>query len=500
MGWPRSTLKPLAERPGDGGILPPPGQADGIWPGRGTPGWSSVPYSLEHARRIPLHRLVGRPRRSEDVLEVQTLEQLQAVDTIVQRFTPLGLSAGTQALTAQSAATFVQRMVATSDLAEDVPPEVRGNFDRIRRVHSYGALCYHLFTVASDQCFFVLDQALGARFITYYEGRIPLVVGGVERVVDADTFGALRALLFARGVERPKGGWLVASRVGKAPHKLSVNLRFLLTWAWDEGLLPGQRTRRIKDALANLRNYAAHWTGQHTVMPPDSARAIGQMAEIINRFWGHDTPGGSLFPAPLEREQLIVSWDESSRITSVHRPLHQVLRPEEASWQCVVVLGVPHDEGLMRYDARFERTVFPAEYLFGPCALSDAFEWVGEHHALGAAVTYLDRIFAVRSAGQEVDRVRRPEVMAGLSPRDRDGTWQVVRADHPVDAWSHATAVVRNAHACTLGNYCESGGVTPLALGSWEEAVACARNQLEGLIQARPPEARVPTIGFDWPV
>jgi hypothetical protein len=434
-------------------------------------------------------------------VEIKTLEQLQAVDPIVQRFTPLGLSMGLGILSPESAAEFVQKSVARYDLADDVPEDVRSNYERIRTIHSYGTLCYDLFTVADDQCFFLLDQALGARFISYYDGRIPIVVDGTEQIIEAAAFGALRPHLFGKGVKKPKdGSWYVASRSGKRPHPLSLSLRFLLRWAWDEGLLPGQRSRRIQDALANLRNYAAHWEGRHLVMPPDSARAIGQISEIINRLWGHDTVGGSLFRAPLEREPQIVSWHVEEKITSVHRPVHQVLRPEEAAWPSIVVLGVPHDEGLMRFDSQFERTVFPADYLFGPCPLRESFAWVAAQKDLGGAVTYLDRIFAVRSEGGEVDRVRSPAVMYGLAPEAREGLWHITRADHPVDAWSHAVAVARNGHSCELGSYCEDGGVTPLALGSWSEAVACALTHIPRLTASTPPEARVPSFGINWPV
>lgn len=432
-------------------------------------------------------------------MEVQTLRQLRTVDPRVQRFTPLGLSMGLGILSPEAAAKYVQTSVAAYDLVDDVPEDVRGNYERIRTIHSYGVLCYDLFTVAEDQCFFLLDQALGDRFVSYYAGRIPVIGNGTEEIVEVARFRELRRL-FAKGVKRPRDGWHVASRNGKRPVRLSVNLQFLLTWAWEEGLLPVQQSRRITGALANLRNYAAHWEGRRLVMPPHSARAIEQIAEIINRLWGHDTVGGSLFPAPLQREPLIVSWQAEEKITSVHRPLYQALRPEEATWPSIVVLGVPHDEGLMQFDSQFERTVFPAEYLYGPRPLQESFSWVAAHPGLGGQVKYLDRLFAVRSEGQQVDRVRTPAVMYGLPPHAREGMWHITQADHPVAAWSHAVAVVRHEHTCVLGAYCEDGGVTPLAHGTWSDGVACALTLIPNLKPVAPPEARVPALGFDYPV
>jgi hypothetical protein len=90
--------------------------------------------------------------------------------------------------------------------------------------------------------------------------------------------------------------------------------------------------------------------------------------------------------------------------------------------------------------------------------------------------------------------------MCGLVAEARQGLWQVIRADQAVDAWAHAIAVARNGHTCELGVYCEDSGVTPLALGTWSEAVACALAQIPKLTPATPPEARVPVLGFDYPV
>lgn len=75
----------------------------------------------------------------------------------------------------------------------------------------------------------------------------------------------------------------------------------LLRWARGEGLLRGQRNRRRESLLKKFRNNVAHGSGDHLVMPTDTARDISEAAEIINQLWGSATPGGHLYPAPMRR-------------------------------------------------------------------------------------------------------------------------------------------------------------------------------------------------------
>ena len=79
----------------------------------------------------------------------------------------------------------------------------------------------------------------------------------------------------------------------------------LQEWARREALLDGQRSRRLDPVFRSIRNNAAH-PHYHLVMPLNSARTIRDLAEIINRLWGHTTPGGRLYPAPLGRKVLIL--------------------------------------------------------------------------------------------------------------------------------------------------------------------------------------------------
>ena len=130
----------------------------------------------------------------------------------------------------------------------------------------------------------------------------------------------------------------------------------LQDWASQEHLLDGQRNKRLNPVYVAMRNSVAH-PHYHLSMPPDSARTIRDLAEIINRLWGRLTPGGRLYPAPLDRQVLIVAWtDAEEGTTTILRDYQLASFNEPGNWTCVVVLGVFKDEGLWDFSAQYERT------------------------------------------------------------------------------------------------------------------------------------------------
>ena len=72
----------------------------------------------------------------------------------------------------------------------------------------------------------------------------------------------------------------------------------LLRWARGEGLLRGQRNRRLEPRLKSFRNYVAHGAGDHLVMPVNAARTLSDLAEVISQIWGSPTPGGASIRLP----------------------------------------------------------------------------------------------------------------------------------------------------------------------------------------------------------
>lgn len=119
----------------------------------------------------------------------------------------------------------------------------------------------------------------------------------------------------------------------------------LLAWARWEGLLTGQRSARSDKAMSRLRNYVAHPSGFHLLSPPDAARTLSRVAEFINKLWGVDTPGGQVFPAPIERIPRVVVLASDGRcvtFTSV-RQVREV-DPTLDDGTFSVYLATPYEE------------------------------------------------------------------------------------------------------------------------------------------------------------
>src|SRR4029077_8174087 len=179
-------------------------------------------------------------------------------------------------------------------------------------------------------------------------------------------------------------------------------------------------------------------------MPPDSATAIRDLAEIINGLWGIPTPGGRLHPAPIKRDILEVGWT-SAKSDQPTRVLLRVDQLEsfdhEGEWTFLVVRGVDGDEGLWELDAQFERTNLPSEYLWGPGDKVGAITWLRANQPDGDEVQYLDRLFAIQVLEGKVYLPRRPEIALAIPADRRLGKWWLLRADFPNDALAHVRHV-----------------------------------------------------------
>jgi hypothetical protein len=442
-----------------------------------------------------------RPRVPSGSVRIRSFVELTTPNEQTLMFTPMGLAAQGK-LTPESAAEFQQRCIVSANLIDVVPQATRNSFERLRTLHAYGVLCYENFTVVQDLRWIVLEQALRERFIDFYGGVVPIVAhDGAEATFEASDFEAIAKAFGRRGSHGQ--GWQLRLHVGSAPMRMPRTLHPLLRWARQESLLHGQRNRRLEEeAFGPIRNRFAHGAGYRLGMPNQSAGAICDLAEIINRLWGQSTLEGRLYPAPLKRAVMVVGWSHGwaegladSSVTTMYAERFRSHVDDPDDWTYVVLRGVPTDR-LSNFDAQYEITVYPAELLWGPGSRPDALTWLDATAPTGDEVVYLDRLFAVRQHAGKVFPPYRPELLLGLPPERRIGTWHVVRADFPADAWRHVLHLERGQSCPSEGQERHACPVEHIGQGSWNRVTSDVRRLCPTLEAAEHSEVRVPSA---WP-
>src|SRR5438132_2957143 len=206
----------------------------------------------------------------ETTMKVLPFAELSEADERTRRFTSLGFATSGM-LTPEASAEFQQRSIADADLVEDIPEGTRNSYERIRLFHSYGILCYELFTVTDDLTWIVLEQALRERFVAFYAGEVPIVdKHGATATLSATNFEAINKA-FRKGGSHAKGWRLRLAPTGVMT--MPLTLAPLLSWAHRVRLLDGQRNRRVQLAVfPELRNHFAHGVGYRLGMPNESSR------------------------------------------------------------------------------------------------------------------------------------------------------------------------------------------------------------------------------------
>jgi hypothetical protein len=126
----------------------------------------------------------------------EILNGLRKTDESTLRFSPWGF--GGRVEPADSAA-FLSGLLSHATLVDAVPEDVRMGFERVRKVFLHGLLDYDMFTAAYFLGHLVLEGALRHRFISYYDGAIPVIRSGVNDTLAVSTFADYYdALLEAR--------------------------------------------------------------------------------------------------------------------------------------------------------------------------------------------------------------------------------------------------------------------------------------------------------------
>ncbi len=387
-------------------------------------------------------------------MTIKTFADLAPPDERSQRFSSMGFSPG-HLLTPESAAVHIQRTVDIG-LDPSVPATMRDTYRRVCSTQVYGLFDYELFTVAGDLALLALQQAFAERLVDYYGGVIPIVnQAGKEKFFDKDG-------------SHHKGDWYIRSLATSAERtQFRGGLGQFFAWARTERLLDGQRSKLFDRILVRMRNRTAHPVSYKLSMPTDSALTIRDVGEFINRLWGARTRGGRIFPEPIKREMIVLGWATDGNTFMQQRPDQLVADDTYRDWTYLIVQAVPTDE-LVAFDADFETLRFSARWLWGPGPYDSAIEWLRSAVQEEDEIEHLDRWFVVRVNAGAVDPPRNPDQFAGLPTGRRDGDWHLIRADYPIDAFSHVRSLQVTATECVPSGQCERCWVENDASGTWD--------------------------------
>lgn len=374
----------------------------------------------------------------------EILEELRRVDETTLRFSPWGFGGR---LEPPSSARFLSESLTYAALVDAVPEDVRLNFERVRKLFLYGLLEYDFFSAAHDLGHLALEGALRHRFVTYYDGEVPIWRDGVADVLVAPSYDDYYDALAAA---RRQGEKLRLRE--KRAEDVPRGYTDLYAWARRRGLLVGQRNVGVFGSLVKLRNYVAHPERYRVDMPPNVIRLLRDIAEIINRLWGHDTEGGRLFPTPIRRRPraTALSPDCQAAVTFGSLPLVAAER-DKRDWTYALFLAADGEE-LIEFDWEnsgrqrfmhtpgFQMTQYPTELLWGPGSWDELVAVLDDvdEKTPTDVVTFLDRLFYIRVIAGEP----RPEFprsaadVVALDLDDESAVWSVVRSDFPMDAWA----------------------------------------------------------------
>ncbi|BDH15386.1 hypothetical protein [Streptomyces hygroscopicus] len=434
-------------------------------------------------------------------MEIRSLEDLRAADSLSLAFNPYGLGSR---MAPEDAVEFQQRQILDCDLAEGVAAGTRDSFERLRTVFAYGVLCYDVYTLVGDQALLIYEQALRDRFMEWCAGtitfRIPQTPDASFSVASYEDVKK-----HAEKMARRRAKLVAAANVVE----FNGMLHGLRQWARAVGLLCGRRSRMVEDALAKLRNHVAHPSGHHVDTPVGAARTVRDLAEVINQLWGQATAGGRLYPAPLHREIAVLSWNGTGRARM--EPAGALALPaptkeqEGDSYQHVVVRAIPfvpdsrwNDDHWAEFDTRYETTRFPTDYLWGPGTREEARAWLEREQPEGDSVDFIDRVFLIQDRGRLLPPIR-PAVAAGLPDDERVGVWHAVRADFPDDAFVHVKGSTdRSAGHVRRPGDCPVCSAEVLSSGSYDEALRATAAVLGPIQAVQLPSVRLPSSIF-WP-
>lgn len=418
-------------------------------------------------------------------MQIKTLEELQRADERSLAFTPMGLGH----MAAADAADYQQHVVSSIELSDDVAASTRRVFDRLRTVYAHGVLCYETYTLVRDHTLLIVEQALRDRLMEHYNNVVTFVDKQNQVVtVKASSYETVFDAC------RRKRGLLVGDNGPVLP--FNGMLPDLTTWARRVGYFRGQQNRHQERVHGDLRNMVAHGTSDLTG-PVEAANELRAAAEIINQLWGQPTPNGKYYPAPRPRHILAIGWSGAGgiQIADAHRLADE---PNiHTDWTYIIVRAVADDPKLFDFNARYEMTTYPAEWLWGPGTVDDAVAWMQASAPDVDDQDHLDRVFAVRIHDGHIYPPQRPEIALKTTAADQAGQWFAVRADYPNPALVHIRNRVTSEH-CQDSGPCESCAADLLAHGSYDDVRGTLSQAITRPIDQLPPAVATPGFAHQW--
>ncbi|MGI9149848.1 MAG: hypothetical protein ACR2IK_25440 [Chloroflexota bacterium] len=423
---------------------------------------------------------------------MSTFSELIQPDHRTLVFAPLGQTGGDPG----AAAAYWDEVVSRISLRDAVAEHTRMSFDVLRSSFAYGLLHYEIFTLVHDQALFVLEHALRERFVAEYKNGLRFEVTGSIQAVPVESYSDVLVFL---GRHRGKKMRLVMqSPTGEVMFPFTRGgLTNLLDWARKLGLLRGQRPKLVENILKDMRNDVAHAGGPHILMPSDAAATLSDLAEIINHLWGYETPGGRLYPAPIQRDTVAIGWHPTNH--SVTAGLAEYFAPPESWDECsqfAIVQAVWNGAGndVTRYDSRFETLAYPTSYLWGPGSINEAQAWLVANPPFTDTASTTGRQFVLRRRDDQLSLPMTLAVAAAQPLPEQDGHWYLIGADNPANALGHVRTLLTPGGACTKDETCRTCYAEHHAEGDFLRILAAAGASKEPQ-KCLPPDFFVPGLG-----
>lgn len=416
-------------------------------------------------------------------VESKSWDQLREPDQRALVFTPWGLG---PPMTPEANADYLQKVLATLDLAPEVAEGTRRSFDRLRCMVPYGILNYEVFTAVADLSLLSIEQALRDRFLAHHQGTVVFVdprgddqsfavtcYDDVFNLAQKKGKANAKAVASARAAGAPAPA-LWELKVANSSMRFDGMLAALREWARRLGLLRGQRNRWAERGMTKQRNLVAHPGAYKLETPVETLSMLSDLAEMINQLWGKRRPGGRLYPAPIRREVTAFAWREGN-FTSMRAEHIDEATDVDEGYLYAIALAVSYgrrlDPHLARFDSLYETTAFPVDVLWGPGTRREAAQSLSVNQPEPDEFDYLDRLLVVRAASGQLSMPMRPAIAVGLAPEERHGRWHLVRADYPNDAFTHARNLESGVRGCAIQGPCRNCHAETVQIGTFAETV-----------------------------